>query len=83
MDKMEWTLLIHVEYIIRDPNSAYMSSPPVPSQSGDKWYIPAVSLIMSHTKANCIYRPLGIERVYMPLCIVADTLFPFQGDDTL
>ena len=27
------------------------------------------------------YRPLGYERVYLPLCKVADTPFHAQGDD--
>ena len=27
------------------------------------------------------YRPLGYERVYLPLCRVADTPFHIQGDD--
>ena len=29
------------------------------------------------------YRPLGYERVYLPLCKVADTPFYIQGDDTI
>ena len=28
-----------------------------------------------------IYRPLRYERVYLPLCKVADTPFHIQGDD--
>ena len=28
-------------------------------------------------------RPLGYERVYLPLCKVADTLFHIQGDEVL
>ena len=27
------------------------------------------------------HRPLGYERVYLPLCKVADTPFYIQGDD--
>ena len=30
-----------------------------------------------------IYRPLEYERVYLPLCKVADTPFHNQGDDIL
>ena len=30
-----------------------------------------------------LYRPLGYERVYLPLCEVADTPFHMQGDDIL
>ena len=30
-----------------------------------------------------IYRPLGYERVYLPLYKVADTPFQIQGDDIL
>ena len=30
---------------------------------------------------SSIYRPLGYERVYLPLHKMADTLFHIQGDD--
>ena len=32
---------------------------------------------------RCIYRPLGYERVYLPLYKVADTPFHIQGDEML
>ena len=31
--------------------------------------------------STVIFRPLGYERVYLPLCKVADTPFHIQGDD--
>ena len=33
------------------------------------------------TKLTCIIRPLGYERVYLPLCKVADTPFNIEGDE--
>ena len=32
-------------------------------------------------KSINIIRPLGYEKVYLPLCKVADTLYHIQGDD--
>ena len=38
-------------------------------------------LITAMTIILGIFRPLGYERVYLPLCKVADTPFHSQGDD--
>ena len=41
-------------------------------------------LNMTHlTIYSAAYRSLGYERVYLPLCKVADTPFHIQGDDIL
>ena len=37
--------------------------------------------LLSNTSHSQIYSPLGYERVYLPLCKVADTPFHIQGDE--
>ena len=41
-------------------------------------------VIIRRTKNTILYRPLGYERVYLPLCKVADTPFHIQegGSDS-
>ena len=39
-------------------------------QSYTQWYVKCLT-----------FRPLGYERVYLPLCNVADTPFHIQGDE--
>ena len=36
-----------------------------------------------HPKLCTINRPFGYKRVYLPLCIVADTPFYIQGDEII
>ena len=44
---------------------------------------PALKVYKTRGVSQIIYRPLGYERVYLPLCEVADTPFYIQGDDML
>ena len=42
-----------------------------------KWF----DQLLKRIKNDLLYRPLGYERVYLPLYKVADTPFHIQGDD--
>ena len=42
-----------------------------------------IPLEVGDPEFQMIYRPLGYERVYLPLYKVADTPFHIQGDDIL
>ena len=41
------------------------------------------AVILSNTDLQGVIRPIGYERVYLPLCKVADTPFHIQGNELI